>query len=73
MVSVLDSSAVDRGFEPWSGQTKTMKLVFVASPSFFSQLKSLLKTLHLLVKKHKYQVNFQWDDDEFRFVLVQHA
>jgi hypothetical protein len=33
MVSVLASSAVDRGFEPRSGQTKDlMKLVFVASP-----------------------------------------
>jgi hypothetical protein len=33
MVSVLASSAVDRGFEPQSGQTKDlMILVFVASP-----------------------------------------
>ena len=33
MVSVLASGVVDRGFEPWSGQTKkTIKLVFVASP-----------------------------------------
>ena len=32
MVSVLASSAVDRGFEPRSGQTKDYKLVFVASP-----------------------------------------
>ena len=31
MVSVLASSTVDRGFEPWSGQSKD-KLVFVASP-----------------------------------------
>ena len=31
MVSVLASSAVDRGFGPRSGQTKTMKFVFVAS------------------------------------------
>jgi len=23
---------LDRGFEPWSGQTKSMKLVFLASP-----------------------------------------
>ena len=30
MISVLASSAVDRGFEPRSGQTKD--LVFVASP-----------------------------------------
>ena len=32
MVSVLVSSAIDRGFEPRSGQTKDYKLVFVASP-----------------------------------------
>ena len=32
MVSVLASSAVDRGFEPRSGQKKTVKLVCVASP-----------------------------------------
>ena len=34
MVRVLILSAVDRGFEPRSGQTKekTMKLVFVAPP-----------------------------------------
>ncbi len=32
MVNVLASSAVDSGFEPRSGQTKTIKLVFVASP-----------------------------------------
>ena len=33
MVSLLVSSAVDRGFEPPSGQTKdTIKLVFVVSP-----------------------------------------
>jgi hypothetical protein len=34
MVSVLTSGAVNRGFEPRSGQTMTMKLAFVelASP-----------------------------------------
>jgi hypothetical protein len=26
MVSMLTSSAVDRGFEPWSGQTKDLKI-----------------------------------------------
>ena len=26
MVSVLTSSAVDRGFKPWSGQTKDYKI-----------------------------------------------
>jgi hypothetical protein len=28
MVSVFVSSTVDRGFEPWSGQTKDYKIVF---------------------------------------------
>jgi len=32
MVSVLASSAVDRVLEPRSYQSKTIKLVFVASP-----------------------------------------
>ena len=40
MVSVLDSSVVDRGFAPRSGQPKTMQLVCVAS---------LLSTLLLLL------------------------
>ena len=32
MVRVLASSVVDCGFEPRSGQPKTIKLVFVFSP-----------------------------------------
>ena len=32
MVSVLASSAIDRGFETRSGQPKTIKLTVVASP-----------------------------------------
>ena len=32
MVSVLASSAVDRGFDPDQVKPKTIKLVFVASP-----------------------------------------
>ena len=32
MVSVLASSAIDRGFETRSGQPKTIKLIVVASP-----------------------------------------
>jgi len=32
MVSLLASSAVDRGFERRSGKPTTIKLVFVASP-----------------------------------------
>jgi hypothetical protein len=45
MVSVLASSAVDRVFEPRSGQTpKTMKLVFVASPLSKQHLGERAKT-----------------------------
>jgi hypothetical protein len=32
MISVLASSVLDSGFEPKSGQTKRLKLVFVAFP-----------------------------------------
>jgi hypothetical protein len=31
MVSMLASSVVDHGFEPWSGETKIIKLVLTAS------------------------------------------
>ena len=31
MVSVITSIVVDRELKPWSGQTKTIKLVLVAS------------------------------------------
>jgi hypothetical protein len=31
MVSVLASSGIDHGFEPWSDQTLTIELVFDAS------------------------------------------
>jgi len=32
IVSMLNSIVVDHGLEIWSGQPKTIKLVFVASP-----------------------------------------
>jgi hypothetical protein len=32
IVLILSMSAVDCGFEPRSGQLKTVKLIFVASP-----------------------------------------
>jgi hypothetical protein len=40
---------------------KTIQLVFVRQSSNFSAI------------SWREQVNFQWDDDEFRFVLDQHA
>ena len=44
MVSMLASGAVDCGCEPWSGQTKTIKLVFVASPLSTQHLGERAKT-----------------------------
>jgi hypothetical protein len=35
MVSVLASTVVDSGFDPRSGQTKTMKLLFSANSASF--------------------------------------
>ena len=36
-ISVLISSAIDRGFEPRSGQTKDYKLIFVAASPLSTQ------------------------------------
>ena len=44
MVSMHVSSAVDRGFEPRSGQQKTTKLVSVASPKNAQHLGERAKT-----------------------------
>ena len=44
IVSVLDLSAVDRGFESRSGQTKDYKLVFVAYNANHAVLKRKRKT-----------------------------
>ena len=40
MVSLLASSVVDRGFEPWLVKPQTIKLVFVASPLSTQQFRS---------------------------------
>ena len=40
MASVLASSAVDRGFEPWSGQTKD----YAISICYFSDKQSALRS-----------------------------
>ena len=44
MVSVLASSAVDRGFEPRMGQTKDYKIGIVASPLSMQHLGERAKT-----------------------------
>ena len=48
MVSVLASSAVDRGFEPWSGQTKDFKIDICCFSS-----KHAAYTIHV-ANKYKY-------------------
>jgi hypothetical protein len=63
MVSVLASSAVDRGFEPRSGQTKDNEIGICC----FSAKQAALGI------SWREQVNFQLNDDEVLFVLDQHA
>ena len=45
MVSVLDSSAVDRGFDPRSGQIKDYKIGICCFPSKHAALKRKSKDL----------------------------
>jgi hypothetical protein len=61
MVSVLASSAVNRGFEPRSGQSKDHKIDICC---VFAKYATLRK---------REQVKFQRYDDEVFFVLDQHA
>jgi hypothetical protein len=51
MVSVLASSAVDRGFKPRSVKPKTIKLVFVASPLSMQHLGIRAKTGWLRIRR----------------------
>jgi len=43
MVEVLASSAIDSGFETWSGQTKDYKLVICCFSYKYSELRSKSK------------------------------
>jgi hypothetical protein len=45
MVSVLSSSAVDRGFEPWSSQTKDYKINICCFSAKHAALRSKSKDL----------------------------
>jgi hypothetical protein len=88
MLSIYQTSAVDRGFEPRSSETKDYRIGI----SWLSAKHTALR------RKGKYwmalnqdngsewrldifydsislleQVNFQWNDDEVRFLLDQHA
>ena len=62
MVNVFASSAVDRGFEPRSGQTKTMKLIFVASPLEHAALRKRSKDW---LAQHQNNVS-EWGDNSIR-------
>ena len=50
MVSVLISSAVDRGFKPGWVKPKTIKLVFVASPLSMQHKGERAKTVWLEIR-----------------------
>ena len=63
MVSVLASSAVDRGFEPGSVQTKDYEIGICCF--------SYLQFSNISAISWREQDNFQRDDDDIRFVLDQ--
>jgi hypothetical protein len=62
MVSMLTLRAVDSGFKSRSGQTKDYKIGICC-----------FSTKHFSAISWWEQVKFQWNDDEIRFVLDQHA
>jgi hypothetical protein len=71
---MLTSSVVDRGFEPRLGQTKDYKIGIVSPSVLVSEWLLINANSAILQLYHgEEQVNFQWDDDEVRFVLDQHA
>ena len=50
MVSVLASSAVDRGFEPWSGQTQNYEISICCFSTKYAALRR--KSKDLLAQNH---------------------
>jgi hypothetical protein len=84
LVRFLASSAVDCWFEPWSGQTKEYKIdrgrtLFILGSLPLYRLiiyidRRILWCTHFLFSISWWeQVNFQWNNDEIRFVLDQHV
>jgi hypothetical protein len=69
MVSVLTSSVVDRGFEARSGQPKDYNIGMCC----FSAKHTAWRRNSKDSTSWREQAIFQWDDDEVRFVLDQHA
>ena len=67
MVSVLASSAVDHGFEPWSGQTKDYKIGICC---FSVKHAALRKKSNDLLARNQNNVS-EWSDMSTRVLLFQ--
>jgi hypothetical protein len=78
MFSSLALSAVDRDIEPRSGQTKDYRIGICCFSAKHAALRRkskdwLARNQNNVSEWNDMQVNFQWDDDEVRSVLDQHA
>jgi hypothetical protein len=69
MVSVLASSAVDRGFEPWSSQTKDYKIGMCC---FTAKHAALMRKNKDWVARNQNNVS-EWSDMSTRGLLFQCA
>jgi hypothetical protein len=67
MVSVLNSSAVDRGFEPWSGQIKDYKIGICC---FSAKHTALGRKGKDWLARNQDNVS-KWDDMSIRGMLFQ--
>ena len=65
MVGVLASSAVERGFEPWSGQTKDYEIGICC---FFAKHASLRRKSKDWLGRNQNNV-FEWSDMSTRGLL----
>jgi hypothetical protein len=70
MVSVFASSAVDQGFEPWSGKTKDYKIGICCFSAKHTALRS--KSKDWLARNHRNNVS-EWSDMSNRGLLFQLA
>ncbi len=67
MVSMLASSAVDRGFKPWSGQTKEYKIGICC---FSAKHISLMRKSKDWLARNQNNVS-EWSDMSTRRLLFQ--
>ena len=67
MVSVLASSAIDRGFEPWSGQIKDYKIGICCFSAKHSALRRKSKNWSARNQNNMYE----WSDVPTRGLLFQ--